>query len=455
MAEEANTAHASYWERWTKEQGPFYRSCAVFPFDSATESRGDNATPTDGPDIQFATGIPRLLLRNLPVLLLTVLALYLPTSLISAIQQGRISVPLPALQAGAVAQLIPVAALGVLWIYLLYRIFTGVLEGSTVYRSVVFFLTAVPLAVGTIYSIYISLTTDSIPPGVIVQSGYFLFVLVAGHLVYDGLALRTENLLAELGPSEIVDEAAYRRFHEERLSMLGATIEIGPVTVSRSMVLTAVFLLIPFLMPIVTLDWNVWQIVAFVPYSVVTALIIAVAYDTFLLIYVFTALLQSDVLVYKPFHPDDHGGFRDLGRFAERVNVILVITGGYVAYRFIVEGVYYFGYGGFESTLGMVTWGVSYVVPILVYVAFVLFWLYHSFWKLHQRMEQGRRKHVEKRQREVRKIRDAPSEEFTDLDVDAPAWEALNSAPTWPIKRRGLVGIVFIDLLPLLASFAL
>jgi hypothetical protein len=455
MAEEANNAHASYWERWTKERGPFYRSCAVFPLDSATESMANNVDTTDRPAIQFATGIPRLMLRNLPVLLLAVLAIYVPTSLIGAIQKGRITVSIPALDAGSLAVVIPVVALGAVWIYLLYRIFTGVLDGSTVYRTVVFFLTAIPLAAGTIYTIYISLTSETIPPGTVVQTGYFLFVLIAGHLVYDGLALRTENLLSELAESEIVNAEACNRFHEERLSTLGATIDIGPITVSRSIALAAVFLFIPFVMPIVTLDWNIWQIAAFIPYSLVTVLIVAVTYDTFILIYVFMALLQSDVLVYKPFHPDEHGGFRDLGRFATRINMILVITGGYVAYRFVVEGVYYFGYGGFESTMGMVTWTISYVVPLLAYLAFVLFWLYHSFWKLHQRMERGRRKRVEKRQREARETVDTPSEEFADPDIDAQAWEALNSAPTWPIKRQGLVGIVAVDLLPVLATFIL
>jgi len=455
MVEEAETSHASYWERWTEERGPFYRSCAVFPFDSATESTAGDAGATDRPDIEFTTGIPRLMLRNLPILLLAVLAIYVPASTVGAVQKGRIMASLPVLDAGTAALLIPVAVLGAVWVYVLYRFLTGVLDGSTVYRSVVFFLTAVPLAAGTVYTIYVSLTSGTIPPGPVVQTGYFLFVLVAGHLVYDGLVLRTENLLSELGESDIVDAEAYERFHEERLSTLGATLDVGPVTVSRSIAFTAVLSFVPLLMPLVTLNWNGWQILAFIPYSVVTVLIVAIAYDTFVLIYVFMALLQSDVLVYKPFHPDDHGGFRDLGRFATRVNMTLAVTGGYVAYRFVVEGIYYFGNGGFASTMGVVTWGVSYVVPILAYVAFVVFWLYHSFWKLHRRMERGRRKRVEKCQREARESRDTASEKFTNPNVDAPAWEALKSAPTWPVNRQGLIGIVAVDLLPLLASFVL
>lgn len=455
MTEESKSAHASYWERWTAERGPFYRSCAVFPLDSATESTADDADATDRPDLEFTTGIPRFLLRNLPIFLLAVLALYVPASTIGAINKGRITVSLPVFRAGTVALLIPVAVLGAIWVYMLYRFLTGVLDGSTAYRSVVFFLTAIPLAAGTVYTIYTSLTSGAIPPGPVVQTGYFLFALVAGHLVYDGLVLRTENLLSKLGESDIVDAEAYERFRRERLSTLGSTVEIGPVTVSRSMAFTAVLSFIPLLMPVVALNWNLWQILAFVPYSVVTVLIVAIAYDAFVLIYVFMALLQSDVLVYKPFHPDDHGGFRDLGRFATRVNTILAIAGGYVAYRFVVEGLYYFGQGAFESTMVVLTWGVSYVAPILVYVAFVLFWLYHSFWKLHRRMERGRRRRVEECQREAREDQDTPPEEFTDPFVDAPAWEALKSAPTWPINRQGLIGIVAIDLLPLLASFLL
>jgi uncharacterized membrane protein len=455
MVEEEETAYASYWERWTRERGPFYRSCAVVPLDSATEPTADNGDGIDRPEIVFTTGLPRLMLRNLPILLLGVLALYVPAATIGAVRKGRIGVSLPAFDTGTVALLLPVAVLGAVWIYVLYRFLTAVLDGSTAYRSVVFFLTAIPLTAGTVYTIYTSMTTGTIPPGPVVQAGYFLFVLVAGHLVYDGLVLRTENLLSELGKSDIVDAEAYEQFREERLSTLGSTIAIGPVTVSRSMAFTGVLSFIPLLMPIVTLNWNIWQILAFVPYSVATILVVAVAYDTFVLIYVFMALLQSDVLVYKPFHPDDHGGFRDLGRFATRVNTILAVTGGYVAYRFVVEGLYYFGNGGFESTMGTVTWGVSYVVPILAYVAFVLFWLYHSFWKLHRRMERGRRKRVEKCQREAREAQDTPPEEFTDPFVDAPAWEALKSAPTWPVNRQGLIGIVAIDMLPLLASFVL
>ncbi|WP_336001783.1 hypothetical protein [Halorientalis halophila] len=451
MDEESADAHVSYWERWTDDRGPFYRSCAVIPFDSVSE-------PNNGerPEITFSTGVPRLMLRNLPTLLLAVLVVWTPTTLAAQLTAGRLSLAVPRPGLETVALLLPAVAIGGLWIYLLYRLLTGTLDSTGVHRSLVFFATLVPLAAGTAYTVYEAWANPGTAPAVTVQAGYFLFVLVAGHLVYDGLVLRTENLLAELGDSEIVDRAAYATFREERLSRMGATVDVGPITVSRSVAFTAALSFVPLALPYLTLGWNVWTMIAFVPYSVVTVLIVAVAYDAFVLIYTFMELLRRDILVYKPFHPDDHGGFRDLGRFATRLNVVLAVTGGYVAYRFVVEGLYYFS--AQASPLEMVTWIVSYVGPVVAYVCFTLFWLYHSFWKLHRKMEEGRRKQVELLQRRERDRHDDPdgrTEAFADLNVDAPAWESLQGAPTWPIKRQSLFGIVVLDSVPVLATFVL
>lgn len=43
-------------------------------------------------------------------------------------------------------------------------------------------------------------------------------------------------------------------------------------------------------------------------------------------------------LRYVPAHPDGYAGYRDLGRFATRVNTLLLIAGFYLAFRFHVLG---------------------------------------------------------------------------------------------------------------------
>jgi hypothetical protein len=450
--EDAGTSHASSWERWTDDRGPFYRSCAVIPFDSPSESGGGESG--DGrPAIEFTSGLTRLSLRNLPTLMVVVLALYASASLLSDVTAGRLSLPLPEPGLATAGLLLAGTAVGGVWMYAVVRIVVSSLGDASVHRSVVFYATGAPLAVATAYAVYVAWTGSA--PALTVQAAYFLMVLVAGHLLYDGLALRTENLFMELAASEIVDEQAYAEFYEELSESLGGKIDVGPVSVSRSFAFATVVALVPMGLPLITLSWNLWNALAYVPELVVTVLVVALAYDAFVLVYMFTELLRRDILVYRPFHPDEHGGFRDLGRFATRINTILLLVGGYVAYRFYTEGLYYYGMEGFTSPLGMVTWGVSYLAPVLAYVCFVVFWLYHSFWRLHRKMEEGRRKRLEELQRAERADGDAVSREFSDYHIDAPPWESIRSAPKWPVKRQGLFGLVVLDAVPVVATFVL
>lgn len=133
--------------------------------------------------------------------------------------------------------------------------------------------------------------------------------------------------------------------------------------------------------------------------------------------------------------------------------MILVVAGGYVAYRFYAEGLLNLPSGGIEPTLLGLTWVVLYVGPIAAYVFLVLFWLYHSFWQLHKKMEGGRQQRIEELQRATNPEPDDHPREFTDPEVDAPAWESLRDAPTWPINRQGLFGIFVIDAVPVLLTF--
>ena len=70
-------------------------------------------------------------------------------------------------------------------------------------------------------------------------------------------------------------------------------------------------------------------------------------------------------------------------------------------------------------------------------------------------MEEGRQRRIEELQRMARDDSGDSSAKFSDLDIDAPAWESLREAPTWPIKRQSLFGLLVIDAVPVVLTFVL
>jgi hypothetical protein len=96
---------------------------------------------------------------------------------------------------------------------------------------------------------------------------------------------------------------------------------------------------------------------------------------------------------------------------------------------------------------------------MVVYAAVVVLWVYFSFWRIHRQMRRGRREKIQNLQRQARDDsgEDTPSEtsQMADLELDAPVWESLQSAPVWPIKRRSLLGVVLLDTIPIFATLLL
>lgn len=450
---DTGSAQQSYWERWTGDRGPFYTACPVYLLELISNTR-PVVTEEEKPDIEVTTGITRQILRNLPTVLLTVLVIYIPATAFGYAAEGRIQIPTLSLETRTIGLLIPIAVIACVWLYSIYRIISGALRGSPIGRSLVFFATALPLGAGTVHAVYTVVVTAEATgePAITIQAGYFLFVLVAGHLVYDGLVLRAEHLFTQLRETSIVKQAVYDDFYEEMTEALGDTYGDGSVRIPKSVAFALVIALVPLLLPFVFDSFQAWGVVSYVAYNLVTLFVIAILYDVFVLIYYFVELLRRDILEYQPFHPDEHGGFRDLGRFATRVNVILFVAGGYVAYRFYAEGLVLISGGEISSSLAVLTWGLFYVGPLVGYMCLVLFWLYHSFFRLHGKMRDGRQRRIEELQHKSRKDQGDPPQEFSDLDKDAPPWESLQNAPTWPINRQSLLGILIVDALPVLAS---
>ena len=450
--DESKSAQQSHYKRWTSETGPFYRACAVLPLDKASDASLPNK-----PALEVTSGITRLVLRNLPIVLLVVLTVYVPTLAFGFIRDGRLSVSIGTPNLITIGLLVPAALIGTVWLYLIYRIVSSPLYGSQLHRSTVFFGTAIPLGIGTVYTLYdVLLVSGSAgKPAMTVQAGYFLFVLIAGHLVYDGLVIKTEHLLSRLGETSIVERAAYDEFYKEMTETLEESYEVGPVEFPRSVMFALVVALGPLLLPFILTSFQPWEATSYVAYNLVTLFVLAVFYDVFVLIYYFVELLRRDILQYQPFHPDEHGGFRDLGRFAMRVNVILFVAGMYVAYRFYAEGVVRLSETSLSSPIAALTWGAFYIGPLVGYIGLTAFWLYHSFLRMHRKMEKGKKQQIEKNQREARETDQPYSSEFTDTQADAEPWQSLQGAPTWPIKRQSLVGVIVIDTVPIVASFVL
>jgi len=469
----------SLWQRWLPVTGPFYHSCGVTGLDTVSDTELNPRSDTERPGLQFCSGLLRLGLRNTPVLILIGFSIsfltgqlnnfylpvgtYLPLELVSYSVDPLYFLAIP---------------LVIVWGAILARIFRTSVNATElhIHRSVFFFGTVLTLLAGVSFSIYLVVTerVTGTHQHVLFQSGYFLFLLLEGHLAYDGLILRGENLFWNLTQSDIVNQDGYTDFLEELKSSL-SPLELGPISAlgidaNRATgpyrITPGLLFALVLLAPVIPLPLLAYQtanpLLGLLNYSVTTVLqifLIGVLFQFVVLLWQFRTLLSGDYLDYKPFHPDEHGGYRALGRFATRVNVMLLVAGGYVAFRFVTGGIIQFRAIAGESVTGLLTWGASFVAPIFVYLGVVILWLYFSFWRMHRQMRRGRRKKIQILQQRARRDADRENEleegKMEDLNLDAPPWEALRSAPVWPIKRRSLIGIAVLDFVPVLVTFLL
>lgn len=469
-AAEANTL----WKRWTADTGPFYQSCAVLGFDHFREENVPRREGADKPDLQFCTGLLRLALRHVPVLLLLAASTaFVVEQLNDFFLPFGTYLPLGEFSVSVQAEYLLAVPLGILWIVLLARIFRASVstEAFQLHRTLVFSATTAVLLVGVGYSLYLVVTNrvTGSQQHLAFRSGYFLFILLAGHLTYDGLVLRGENLFWNLKDSRIVDSEQYDAFRRQLTDSLGP-IEVGPYTLPTSDghtvgpvrispgILFAIVLLAPTIpLPLLTFETS-HPLLGRIAYSITVLLqifLVAVLFQFVVLLWQFSKLLSEDYLDYKPFHPDEHGGYRALGRFATRVNLMLAVGGGYVAFRFVTGGLTHLHGFTDGSVLWVVTWVISFLGPMVVYAGVVVLWVYFSFWRIHRQMRRGRREKIQALQRQARDdVEDDPSNDsrMEDLELDAPAWESLQGAPVWPIKRRSLLGIVVLDAVPILVT---
>lgn len=475
----AETAAASegpiiVWRRWTDDtEVPFHRYCTLVPETWPPLPGFDSQLPEGRePPLSYCPPVARWALRHTPLIVLVASLVYLFSKFGGAVLRALTDV-----LARFVTPLSAAALVGLfVWVVVLLVLLRGVMvmPGAREFQSIVVYGLAVGLTAGLLLGLYSAApdTSVDLPPAgeAVLRSFPFDFLwmlLLGGHLVYDGM-LRTENMFTRLHakqPSVVTDEEGYRAFVEDLQRYLDddTAIRAGlperlqtawPLSWLPDRLQTAYLFAAAFVTPF----FLVWLVLPTPPESTteliarVGAAVLPTVLDFFLVVVFFQFLVlivffnrlltehaperageASFTLRYNPTHHDGYAGFRDLGKFATRVNLILVVGGIYQVYRLSVHGMREYPGLADGVTLEVVAWSLSHLGPLVTYVLAVTLWLYLSFWQIHKTMRRGREREIERRLAESTE----PSPE-------------LENAPVWPVNNRLLVSVLSMDLVPLL-----
>jgi hypothetical protein len=427
------------------------------------DDQGDRVFPQgDAPDgvetaeFEFISGFPRQILRHTPlVILLSTVFLFASAEFVPGVT--GLSTFLPALT-GANLGLIAVSL--ALWPPLIWALSTAdMLSIQEFVDALVTYGLVVALGAGVGLSLYLPTTVDHprmLDPNVVFLSGYLLTLLIGGMLLYDAV-LKIEHLFVAIGKHDVVgNEQRYPSF----LSKLSAALRVEVAGIRSSHVFGVLF---ASQFAIVWIIGNGPQDLNFLPglaINVFLDVILVIATFQFLvLVQYFHRLMNftdsfADVeLTYQPFHVDGHGGFRDLGRFALHINVIIIIAGLYLAFRLFVQGGRALppgGIPGFETDIAMVIWTANYMVPVVAYALAAGSWLYYSFWQMHRKMSHEKESLFSGQgTRDLDVERDAAAGDPVTRFPDGPDWESYTLAPTWPVDPSQLKSIVTGNLVPL------
>lgn len=431
----------------------FHRYCAVWPYlpddDPALDS---DETERGRTPIRFLSGLPRTGLRHTPWIIFGFSALFLLSAETVDHVQGVLYF-VPRFDQTIWAAVLVALVLNAILIALVVNI--GVLNVRELYTGAIVYGLLGTLTVGTIASAAIVGTLDSpsLDHNIIFTSGYLLTMLLGGLLVYDGM-LRTEYMFENLGDTEVVaDPDRYAEFQQRLAEDFSHAIVDRQVSLGgrdlRLRIPTVYAFSILFVVPYVV-TWSIGVGPQNLDFAItlwsnvfIDVFVIAVFFQFVVLINRFYDLITEDlsgdgnILTYQPFHPDGHGGYRAFGKFATRVNVILIIAGFYSFYRLIVQG------GrvtpaemapGFDPVIGSLLWTYSFVIPIVVYAIAAIGWFYYSFWQIHLRMI---------REREHSYV------SATEAFATRKDWEIRLDGPTWPTNFNQLVSVIGGTLAPI------
>lgn len=485
----------SVWKRWYgPPDQPFHHYCDFFPERPATN---DEDTRHD-PEIYYVPegGFPRMLLRYTPLVILTSVLLVFISAEYSAVMRGLsnyVTIPFTDVVGLQSALLL---LFGIAWVLMLIVLLdeAEVLPGKESVTAVVTYTLGLVLFGGVAFSIfraYSALALGAADPqvtgefgDVMASMGLWLTLLVGGHLVYD-MMLRTENMFSRLADKDppIIGpvgadrnnddyerrvEAAQNAYESEFLSEFGDVLDSRLYSLSlpwqdgeyhvRTANVFGVLFVAPFFVSGYVLIHGSLQagarvlltnpadlIIALVP-TILIFVNVVVFFQFIVVVTNFHKLLtkhspdtEEDVefkLEYQPHHPDGYAGFRDLGRFATRINSLLVLGGLYLVNRFYAAGLLTMPETSSPFTPEMIRWLFQQIGPMATYLLAVVIWLYLSFWQIHKAMRRGRERSIQ------------TTLENNEGELPDPS---LKNAPVWPLNTGLFLGILIGDLLPLLS----
>lgn len=480
------------WIRWTDggTEPYFDRICDVFPVDfrrswpyiefvpEPAEKREkvqfepvrEGSTEADTGDVtpqqfRFVTGVPRQLLRHVPlVILFATLLLFGGAEFVSGV--NGLSALIPQLTGTNVLLFGIYVSITPILLLLLTKV--GIVEQDELPEKLVVYGLVAALVLGVVVSGFLVVEAghpSKVGPNVVLTSGYLLTLLVGGMLLYDAV-LRIEHLFVSLGDerrqNDIVDDhAAYRKFLTDLNDALNET-RFARIPPSRLFgVLFAAQFLIVWIIGSgpQNLDYSIGLVVNFL----LNAVLVTIVFKFFVLVRFFNYLMNESEkygdagLHYEPFHIDGHGGFRDFGRFAIRINIILGLAGLYLVYRLYVIGGRELPVQGFldlSDPVVAVIWLLSFVGPVVAYALGVVAWGYFSFWSIHTKMERDKQilaRQYQGKRGEQGGDRTPSAGDTIDsfADCHGPEWDAFRSAPTWPLEVNKIVSLLTGNLIPL------
>lgn len=432
-----------------------HQYCAVYPYqpDDDPELR-----TTDGGDldVRLVRGVPRWGLRNTPLVILVMTILFFGSAEFWPGVAG-VSSQFVTLSMAELATLVAVAAVLLVVSILLIQI--GILDIKTLYTGGIVYGLVGFLLAGTVYSaILVAVSYPTAPgPNVVFASGYLLLMLIGGLLVYD-CVLRTEHMIETLPETHIVaDTDKYLTLAKELSSRLDrAVVDTEWTLFGRRVRIPTSHAIATVAVVTAVAVWTITQgpqnldfpitilgnaVINFVAAIVGVQFLIVVAWLYELTKADITGGDRPSVLTYKVYHPDGHGGYRDLGKFVTRVNLLFIITGVYAVYRLYVHGLRAAPAditSVADPTVSAMLWVLNFGGPVVIYPFFIGVWLYYSVWQIHLRM-------IRERERTY-----AETTDRFDTDAD---WHIRTNGSVWPFDSTQVHSLLYGHLWPVILTF--
>ncbi len=475
-----------------------HRYCAVYPFgpddDPAYLTDEEFAEVVNehdaiGPDnilddrVEFLSGFVRLVVRHTPMaVLITTFVLFVGAEFVEGVD--GLSVFLPMLSP---VEWVTITVGVLLYAVLLLLILDiGLFDKVEVYKAMIVYGLITFLVIGSLISIYLviqytTLITNptvlvdggqdiaggtEVPNNIVFVSGYLLLILLGGLLTYDGL-LRTEYLIENLDDTHIVqNKKEYEKWVDGIRDQLSHTVGETWNPIHDWFPIRTAYLFSAVFMIQYAVYWSIGRGPQNLDFSFTVAanllfnfLLVVVAFQFVILIASFYRLFNEDrddrprfelhsvggnrILGYLPGHTDGHAGYRDIGKFATRVNLMLILGGFYVVYRLFFQGSRVTPQELVPESVhimfGTAIWFQSFLAPLLLYGIVASAWMYYSFWQVHLRMLRERERHY--------------FEQTNTLD-DLSDWPLREEAPVWPINNRLLWSLISGTLGPIVIYIA-